>query len=403
MVQHGERKHALLSASGASRWMNCTPSARLEDALPEEASTYADEGTFAHELAELYIKNHIDPKDKKTSEALKRKREGSYYSTEMRDYVYGYVGYVIERFNAAKADDPNALILLEEKIDLRTFIPESFGTLDVAIVSSKTLELIDLKYGKGVKVDAVDNAQLRVYSLGMIDKYQLIYSFENVRYTIVQPRLDHISSEDVTLDHLVAWGVTEVAPLAQLAFVGKGAQKVGDWCRFCKVKPTCRAMRDFALREMEKDFSDGVEHRNEADMAYLTKAEIEQAYLSVDIISSWIKSVREYVLKEALSGTEFENLKLVTGRAVRKWVDEYEAIKVLRALNDSIEDEQIINTKIKGIGDIEKLLGKEVFADLGLTVKLSGAPTVVPKSDKRPALVLRESLTEAFSDELIEN
>ncbi len=401
MSAHQNRSHALLSASGASRWMNCTPSARLEDKIADGGSSvYAEEGTYAHELAELYLRNHLDPKNQKISLELREKRKHALFSDELKKYVYVYVDYVIEKLNALKKADPRTMILLEEKVDLRDYIPEGFGTGDTGIVGAKKLIIIDLKFGKGVKVDAPNNPQLRIYGLGFLSKFEFTHSIDEVELVIVQPRLDHISTETISFNALIDWGENQVKPKAKEAHDGNGEFAVGSWCKFCKVKATCKAMKDFAFEQMQKDFS--TDEPSDALSMQLSLEDISEAYKASKIISDWSKSVQEYVLKQALSGVKFPNLKLVRGRANRTWKDAENALKVLRGLEGDFEESQITTTKIKGIGDIEKLIGKEDFAELDLTVKPLGSPTVVDSSDKRPEFEPRESLEDAFADDLDE-
>ncbi len=398
MADHKKRTHALLSASGASRWLNCTPSARLEDSIADGAeSNFAREGTFAHELAELKIRNHLDPKDKKISDQLKKKRENSFYSKELDEYVNVYVGYVIERYNKAKSSNPKAKLLIEERLDLSEIIKEGFGTGDAAIIDSESIEVIDLKFGRGVKVDADNNDQLGIYGLGYISAYEIIYGFTEVKLTIVQPRLDHISTFDWSAEDLVKWGLEEVKPTADLAYDGKGELRAGTWCKFCKMKPTCKALKDHAVGQMKKDFSKAVPKNSESDKV-LNVAEIAEAFKSVKIVEDWIKSVKEHVLSKALSGTKFPDLKLVRGKANRKWIDEEEARKKL--MKSGFKTPQILNTKLKGISDIEKLVGKKELEEMKLLEKPLGAPTVVPSTDKRPEYDPRPTLEEDFAEEI---
>ena len=396
MPDHKKRDHALLSASGASRWLNCSPSARLEDDLPNTESEHAKEGTYAHELAELKIRNHLDPKNKSISDQLREKRKSAYYTKEFNEYVDVYVGYVIERYNSAKARNPKSIILIEERLDLTDFVNEGFGTGDAAIVDGESVEVIDLKFGRGVKVDAPGNDQLSIYGLGYLSKFELIYDLKKVTITIVQPRLDHISSDTWETPKLLDWGMKTVKPTAEVAFKGEGEFKVGSWCKFCKIKPTCKAMKQFATDSMKKDFSKAMP-KDENDKV-LNNAEMAEAFKNSKTVADWAKSVSEHVTKKALSGTKFPGLKLVRGKSNRKWSDEAFAEKAL--IKAGLKKTDIINSKIKGITDIEKLLGKTEFAELNLTDKPPGAPALVDASDKRPEYDPRGSLEDDFSDDV---
>ncbi|MGG1601203.1 DUF2800 domain-containing protein, partial [Paenibacillus naphthalenovorans] len=240
---HAERAHALLSASGASRWINCPPSARLQESVPDKRSEYADEGTVAHELSELKLRSRIFPCDskerKRIEEALKevKKKCNSqgepYYNPEMENAVNDYVEIVEERFMAAKARSVDAVVLLEEQLDFSEWVPDGYGTGDVVLIADGVLEVIDLKYGKGVPVSAIGNPQTRLYGLGAWSGYSYLYDIREVHMTIVQPRLDSVSTDNMSVDELFEWAETVVRPAAVLAYEGKGEYKPGDHCRWC--------------------------------------------------------------------------------------------------------------------------------------------------------------------------
>ena len=174
------KKHALLGASSSARWLICTPSARLEAQFPDEQSPYAAEGTIAHDLAESILRHKL--------ESAKAPTEGD-HSNEMVEAVGKYVDICEEKVNEAKARSVDAEILIEARLDFSRWVPEGFGTGDMVIVSDGVLEVIDLKFGKGVPVSAVGNTQMRLYALGAYDWFELLYDVHTVRMTIVQPRL----------------------------------------------------------------------------------------------------------------------------------------------------------------------------------------------------------------------
>ena len=233
--KHSERSHALLSASGASRWINCTPSARLEDEYGEHTtSVFANEGTLAHEIAELYLSldvlGTIDNED--FQESIAAKMGNDLFKEEMLEFVSMYTDYCKAEFDEAKTNDECAIIEIEQKLDLTRYVPESFGPADCVVISNGTLEIIDLKYGKGVPVYADYNKQLMLYALGALDAFSIMYDIDTVKMTIVQPRLNNISTYSMPVEELYAWADNELKPAATKAFAGEGELNSGDWCKF---------------------------------------------------------------------------------------------------------------------------------------------------------------------------
>ncbi len=384
-VAHSKRKHALLSASGAGRWINCPPSARMEEKIPSSGnSSYAEEGTLAHEFADLGLRIQSNTGDvgkgsdyerwKKQVERLKTK---PLYDPEMDDYVKVYTNYVLEQFYVAKKKTSDAVLKIEERTDFSYLVPEGFGTSDANVIADELLEIVDLKYGKGVKVYAKENSQLRLYALGLLRKFDLAYDITKVKMTIVQPRLDHIDSEVLTVAELQAWAEKVVKPSADQAYTGEGKCNPGSWCRWCKAKPVCRSLADHNIELAKKEF---------AEPRTLKDDELIEVYEQTGLLVDWATSVAEYLLDEALRGKAWPGYKLVEGRSNRKWANEPEAIK---KLSENYEMNQIVNTKIKGIGDIEKLVGKGKVNDL--LIKPPGKPTLVPESDKRPAFGIEQA------------
>jgi hypothetical protein len=350
-------KHAILSASGAHRWLRCTPSARLELQFPDEQTPYAAEGSMAHELAEQWLAYHLE-----------RRPDYPRASHEMMDYVERYVHAVLER--ADTGDE----IFLEQRLDFSSWVPEGFGTGDAVILKPDRIEVVDLKYGKGVKVDAADNPQLRLYALGALHEFGMLYDFETVRMTIVQPRLDHISTEELTVDELLHWGET-IKPLAWEAFHGKGEFQAGDHCRFCRARYTCRARAEANLEMAKYEFRDPetLDHEEIADV-------VKQA----EELQRWAKDVKEHALKEAYHrGVVFPGLKLVEGRSIRKFTDE-------GLVAERLQREEVAPFKevLLGITELEKRVGKKRLSELvgDLIEKPPGKPTLVPDTDKRPEI-----------------
>lgn len=381
-TNHSNRKHALLSASGSSRWMNCTPSARLEENFKDERSVYADEGTLAHEFGDVELRHRLGLISKAVySKEIAKLRKHELYSSEMQPEVEKYVGIVLEAFNVAKQKNEDAVILIEQRLDFSHLVEKGFGTGDAVIIADGVLEVIDLKYGKGVRVDADDNPQLKLYGSGALREYELLYDIRTVRLTIVQPRLDHVSVFDVSVEDLKSWGEKEVRPKAQKAYKGEGEQTPGEWCKFCKAKSICRALAQENMKLAAYEFQ---------DPHLLSDKEVLEIYGQLEVFYDWAKSLSSYVLDEALKGKAWPGYKIVEGRSNRKWLDETKVAEVLR--KDYGEDEFMIS-KLAGITAIEKLVGKAKFGPLlnEFIVKPPGAPTLVPESDKRPAMGIEQA------------
>lgn len=378
-INHTERAHALLSASGASRWMACTPSARLEDPFPSKTSIHAEEGTLAHEFAELELRKSQNIITTEVYEAtLAELRDHVLYTDDMEEHVEKYTSYVLEQLSSSK----DGSLIIEEKVDFSAYVPEGYGTCDAIILpgSKKKLFVTDLKYGKGVQVDADDNSQLKLYALGAYLKYDMTHEIEVIRLTIVQPRLDHISAWEISVPDLLKWAEEVLKPKALEAYNGEGELCAGSHCRFCRVASSCRALAEYSMQSAKLDFADD----NEPDRL-LSDNEMVELYLKIPTIEIWIKAVHEFMHTEALKGRVWKGLKLVEGRSNRVWLDHS---KVVDALRDNLyPDKMTHNTKLAGIGAIEKLLGKVKFKEiLGQHVtKPTGKASLVPSSDKRPA------------------
>lgn len=383
-INHGDRAHALLSASGASRWMKCTPSARLEDPFPSRTSIHAEEGTLAHEFAEVELRysQGIISKDVYDA-ALHMLRSDDLYTDDMEEHVAVYTSFVEEQLSSSKGGS----LIIEEKVNFSTYVPDGYGTCDAIILPSiptqhpAILFVTDLKYGKGIQVDSENNPQLKLYALGAYLRYGLTYDIDIVRLTIVQPRLDHISSWEITVEDLLKWADKELKPKAELAYKGEGELCAGSHCRFCKVAPKCKALADYSIQAAKIDFAD-----ENAPDNLLNDQEMVELYLKIPVIEMWIKKVHEFMHDEAIAGRKFEGLKLVEGRSNRMWKDQE---KVQETLKDNLFSEnQILISKLAGIGVIEKLLGKQQFTEIlgELVIKPAGKASLVPESDKRPAM-----------------
>lgn len=371
--------HAKLSASSAHRWLVCPGSVTLSEQFPETTSEFAQEGTLAHSIAEQKLQKFIRHGRKKISCPDK----------SMDEYTDAYRDYVVEVFNSAKKQDAGALLLVEERLDFSPWVPEGFGTGDAVIIANGTCHIIDLKYGKGVPVSAEDNPQCRLYALGAINSYDLIYDFDEVCTHIFQPRLDNISTECLSVTELMAWGDNYVAPRAKDAYSGADRYQSGDHCRFCPAKATCRQRAEdmLALGENAK-----------CDPDILSDAEISEIVPKLDALEKWAKDLKEWALGQMLEGHTYDGLKLVEGHSNRVIVDETGLIEELhsRGYND---DKLYKPAALKTITDLEKLVGKKDFAIIsaGHVDKPKGKPAIALSTDKRPEYV-NVSAEEAFKD-----
>ncbi|MHB1651642.1 MAG: DUF2800 domain-containing protein [Desulfitobacteriaceae bacterium] len=375
-------KHALLGASKAGQWINCPPSARLQESVTENRSEYAEEGTVAHELAEIKLRRRVllcNSKQRKILDAKYEKiKTNKFYGQEMEQAVHEYVELVEIRVMAAKARSSDAVILLEERLDYSDWVPEGFGTGDVVLIADGVLEVIDLKYGKGVPVSAYNNPQPRLYGLGAWAGYNYLYSIDEVYLTIIQPRLDSVSTDIMPLKELLEWAESVVKPAAVLAFAGEGDFCSGDHCRWCKVKGNCRARADENMKALAHEFK---------EPALLSNEEIGSILFITEQLKAWAKDVEDYASVQALKGNPIPQWKLVEGRSNRSISDKDAAIKALKA-TELGTDKFLKPEELLGIGELEKRLGKKEFGTLlgAWVVKPPGKPTLVPESDGRSEL-----------------
>lgn len=382
-------KHARLSASSAFRWINCPGSVALSDQCPAPASSsYADEGTLAHAIGELklrYINGELTKRQ--LNAKMKPLLQNEYYCGEMEEATDYYAEAVIEALEAAGDD---AELMIEQQFRLDRWVPEGFGTSDAVVIGGRVIQVIDLKYGKGIKVDARNNPQLRLYGLGAANLFDSLYDFDTVRMTIIQPRLDHISTEELPLSELLAWAEDEVQPRAQMAMDGTDYTAVGDWCRFCPAKAVCRKRAEYNLSIAKDDFR---------KPPLLSDEEIGEVLRRADELQHWVKDVGDYAFEQALAGKQYNGWKLVEGRSVRKYADD---LKVAEALKAAGYDEAMLyERKLYGISAMEKIVGKKRLTEtLGdLIIKPAGQPVLVPESDKREAINTAEAAKADFTKE----
>lgn len=391
--------HAVLGASSAHRWLICTPSARLGQKLTDrfgtKSSPYAEEGTKAHALAEIKVRNALYHADQMTPSKLAQMRQaerGAYpgindfrYNAlrdelgeipkDMEQATDSHCDIVMEKFLRAREADPSARIYLELRLDYSEFVPSGFGTGDVVIVSDQVLEVVDYKHGKGIPVNAVNNPQIRLYGLGATARLGSLYDFPVIRGTIVQPRLESVSEEALTREELLGWAETEVREKAKAAWAGTGEFVPGEHCRFCPAKAVCAARVSQAL----KIFNFGLEPSGLIDDEL-----IPEILPLLNDAEDWIKDIRSYALSQATRGQVWKGYKLVRGKKPnRQWSDPEEVkAQLLRA---GYPPDWMEETKLKPVGEIEKALGKKAFQALvgGLVSQGEGKLALVPESDKR--------------------
>lgn len=370
-------QHAVLSASSSHRWLNCPPSVRLEEGFEKTTSVFAEEGTLAHEIGEIKLRKELGQiNQKKYVDKLSKAINSDLYSKDMTDYVDIYVDTCLEKFSEAKATTPDAIAIVEQKLDFSKWVPDGFGTGDFVVIADGTMGIYDLKYGKGVAVSAVDNPQMRLYALGALIEFEFLYDIQNVKMTIIQPRLDSISSVEMTVEELLKWAEEYVKPRAELAIKGEGEFCSGDHCKFCRAKAVCKARADKNMELAKYEFS---------DPNVLNNLEIADILGKVDELTNWATDVKEYALLKAIDGEEFEGFKVVEGRSNRKYTNTEVIADILR--NNKYGDTLIFKpSELITLTNMEKLVGKKKLNGLigEYIEKPPGKPTLAPITDKRP-------------------
>ena len=360
--------HAVLSASGAHRWLNCLPSARLELEFVNNESSAAAEGTAAHALCEHKLNKALH---------MRSKRPVSVYnSDEMEEHSDAYVEFVMEQLELAKQSCTDPLILIEQRLDFSCYVPQGFGTGDCIIIADKKLHIIDFKYGMGVLVDAVDNPQMKLYALGALEIYDSLYDIEEVSMTIFQPRRENVSTWTIRVEDLKDWAEKELKPRAKKAYDGEGEYLPGEWCTFCRAAVKCRARAEEKLKLAQSEFK---------LPPLLTDSEIEEVLSKLSDLTKWANEIIAYATDAAVNhGKEWHGFKVVEGRSVRKYKDEDAVAKVAKA--NGYKD--IFRQSLITLTEMERLMGKSKFEKIlgDLIYKPPGKPTLVPLSDKRPAM-----------------
>ena len=383
--------HAILSPSGASRWLTCTPSARFEEKFPESKSKFADEGTLAHSLGELFIRFKLGWIKKAVyKKQLSEIESNEHYDESMLEYCDDYATFVIEKFNEALAHTPDAKLFLEKKLDMSEYVPEGFGTGDAVIVADTLMDTIDLKYGKGVAVAVLENKQQKLYAIGALKDFDLAYDIKQVRMTIYQPRINNIESWEISVEELMDWANSELKTKAALAFAGQGEFVPGDHCQFCRGKAVCKTLADKNLELAAFEF---------LDANILSDENVSQILTVADMFTNWIDAVADHALNEAVNnGKRWPGFKVVEGRSNRVYtnVDSIAAVLIEKGFSEEI----IYTKKILPITKMESEIGKKPFAEIvgPFIVKPPGKPKLAPISDKRPEFTGVESAISDFAD-----
>lgn len=361
--------HAVLSASSSHRWLNCNPSARLEQEFEDWETEAAAEGTAAHALAEHKLRKALKMRSSRP--------QSQFDSDEMEEHTDSYVEFVLEQLERAKQYCTDPMILIEQKLDFSCYVPDGFGTGDCLIVADKTLHIIDFKYGLGVLVDAYENPQMMLYALGALRIFDSLYDIEKVSMSIFQPRRENVSTWSIPVTELKQWADETLKPKADLAYAGKGEYVPGAWCQFCKAAVKCRARADARMELAKYEF---------ALPPLLTDAEIEDILGKLDDLTKWANEIIAYAQDAAINhGKHWTGFKVVESKTNRKYTDETAVIEAANAAGYH----DIYKKSLISITEMEKLMGKKTFSEiLGEYVKKpQGKPTLVPASDKRPAII----------------
>lgn len=381
--------HALLSASGAARWMHCTGSPKLERDFPDTTSAYAKEGTLAHAICELKLRKFaVEPMGKATyTRRLSKLKKEPEYQKEMDGYTDDYLDRV-KAIILAYPHKPH--VACEQRVDFSNWVPGGFGTADCIVVGDDTLHIVDFKYGKGVEVDAHDNPQMRLYALGAAELYKMLWQIRTVRMTIIQPRLSNYSTDELPYQDLLDWADKVVKPAAQEASGEQGRFEPGDWCRFCRAKQQCKARAEY-FAAMAKDAE------AHPDPRLMTPEDLGRYLKAAKLLKAWAEDMQEYGLTLCLDGREVPGWKAVEGRGSRTFTDQEAAFKVL--MDHGTDEAMLYNRVPLTLAQAEKMVGKKEFAALvgSYIDKKPGKPTLVPEADKRPAITNKPTAEQVFT------
>lgn len=377
---HKERAHALLSASSSHRWLECPPSAVANEAYPNQDTAFTQEGTLAHEVAEAMARARVI--EGRQEPDILELPEG--FTKEMIDCAIEYADYIDEHKKSN-----HAIVLLEQRVDFSPWVPDGFGTCDCIIIQDGTLTIIDYKYGQGVAVSATNNPQMKLYALGALNDYGVAMDVKKVELHIFQPRLNNISTDNLTVEELMQWAEKTVKPTAEKAIKGKGKYSPGEHCRFCQHGGKCRALTKLCTEYLET-------HGLRVSLPVLAPHEVADVLRMEPMVTLWLKKVKEQALTTLMNGEELPGYKLVEGKlGNRKWRNDREVFDLLTEAG--YDDTEITETKVLSPSQMDKAIGKKKVAELleGLIERAPGAPTIAPITDKRPAY---DRLAEAQND-----
>lgn len=381
-------QHALLSASSSKKWINCPPSARLEEQFPDTTSDYAREGTLAHSIAELKVRKYfVEPMSQRTfNSRLKKLQKEELYDPEMLTHTDTYLEYIQ---GVAYSCDSTPFVTAEKRLDYSDIAPEGFGTGDCILISGDTLHIIDFKYGKGVPVYAENNTQMMLYAIGAIKAYSMLYTINNVVMSIVQPRLDNISEHAISVAELNEWAES-IKPIAELAYKGEGEFQDGEWCRFCRAKAVCRKRSEnvTALEAFGGKFP-----------PLLSDEEVGGILEKARSLKKWADDIEDYALSAVLAGKDIPGWKAVEGRKTRTFTDTEKAFAAV--IEKGYDESLLYERKPLSLTGVEKLMGKKNFSEsMAQYITIScGKPALVPLSDPRDAITNKTTAEEAFKQE----